>query len=143
MANEFRGFRFSGTLYGGKDATARIVQYPASAAGVLTKGDTVSLARSGRVALGATDASTFVGVVAATKNYAVAEMVPVIVNHDAVWEVYDPNARIKGATLDVSGATGAQTVAASSNADLINVESTSADELSRVMFSRAETVLGF
>ena len=46
-----------------------------------------------------------------------------IVNPDAVYGTADANARAAGATLDLAGATGAQTVATSSNVDLVVVQS--------------------
>ena len=46
----------------------------------------------------------------------------VVVNPDAVYGVTDSNARQPGATLDISGATGAQTVAASANTEFVVVE---------------------
>jgi hypothetical protein len=43
--------------------------------------------------------------------------------------VYDPVARLKGATLDIAGTTGAQTIAASSNKEfVVFAESTAAEE---------------
>ena len=143
MANAFTGFKFGGTLYGGQDATPRITEYPAAAAANLTKGDAVVLGDANRVALGATGNSTFVGVVADGGTYAVGDMVSVIDNHDAIWLVYDQNARVMGANSDIAGATGAQTLAAASNNDFVHARSTGADELSAVMFVRGETRLGF
>lgn len=49
-------------------------------------------------------------------------LVKVIVNPDAVYAVADANARLAGATLDISGATGAQGVAASANTEFVVVE---------------------
>ena len=50
-------------------------------------------------------------------------LVKVIVNPDAVYaDANDTNARLAGATLDISGATGAQTLAASSNTEFVVVE---------------------
>ena len=60
------------------------------------------------------------GTVAGTDS---TTIVKVIVNPDAVYA--DPNdtvARLAGALLDISGATGAQTVAASSNTEFVVVE---------------------
>lgn len=58
------------------------------------------------------------GVVEATDSTTVLK---VITNPDAVYAVADANARLMGATLDISGATGAQTVAASSNTEFVVV----------------------
>ncbi len=49
-------------------------------------------------------------------------VVKVIVNPDAVYGCFDENARQPGATLDITGATGAQTVATSSNTEVVVVE---------------------
>jgi hypothetical protein len=50
-------------------------------------------------------------------------LVKVLVNPDAVYgDANDTSARLAGALLDVSGATGAQTVAASSNTEFVVVE---------------------
>ena len=50
-------------------------------------------------------------------------IVKVIVNPDAVYaDANDTSARLAGALLDVSGATGAQTIAASSNTESVGVE---------------------
>jgi len=50
-------------------------------------------------------------------------IVKVIVNPDAVYaDANDTVARLAGALLDISGATGAQTVAASSNTEFVVVE---------------------
>ena len=66
----------------------------------------------------ATDGSP--GVVAGTDS---TTIVKVLVNPDAVYgDANDTSARLAGATLDVSGATGAQTVAASSNTEFVVVE---------------------
>ena len=69
-------------------------------------------------------------------------VVKVIVNPDAVYGVFDENARQPGAALDISGATGAQTVAASSNKEFVVVERKmqTADE-TRVMISQADHYL--
>ena len=50
-------------------------------------------------------------------------IVKAIVNPDAVYaDANDTSARLAGATLDISGATGAQTVAASSNTEFVVIE---------------------
>ena len=101
----------------------------------LTVGDLVNV-ESGEIDLAATNDATLAGgfvgaedpgdsaisnpgVVAGTDSttYGLA-----IVSPDAVYGVADTSARLAGATLDLSGATGAQTVAASSNVDLVVVQ---------------------
>jgi len=62
----------------------------------------------------------------------------VITDWDAVYEVYDANARVIGATLDIAGTTGAMTVAASSNVDLLVVADSTASEPTLVMIAHGE-----
>ena len=101
-----------------------------------TRGDMMNVA-SGEVDLAATAdvglAGIFVGpenpddavdgkpgTVAGTDS---TTIVKVIVNPDAVYaDANDTSARLAGALLDISGATGAQTVAASSNTEFVVVE---------------------
>lgn len=98
----------------------------------LTKGDLVNL-ETGQIDLAATDDDALVGVVLETKAGTTAvSRAKVIVDEDAVYSVVDANARLAGATLDISGATGAQTVASSSNKDLVVVRESSATEATLV-----------
>jgi hypothetical protein len=57
---------------------------------------------------------------------------------DAVHDVTDPNARTKGETLDLTGATGAQGVAPSSNENLVVVVNCEATEETLVRVDRAK-----
>lgn len=99
-----------------------------------TKGDLMNL-ESGEVDLAVTTDTAIIGafvgpedpsdqksgspgVVAGTDS---TTIVKVITNPDAVYATADSNARLPGATLDISGATGAQTVATSSNTDVVVV----------------------
>ena len=59
------------------------------------------------------------GVVSGTDS---TTIIKAIANPDAVYGVNDANARQPGALLDISGATGAQTVGASSNTEFVVVE---------------------
>lgn len=94
----------------------------------LTKGDLVNL-ETGEVDLAATNDDALVGVAMETKaGTDSTTRIKVIVDEDAVYSVVDANARLAGATLDISGATGAQTVAASSNKDLVVARESSATE---------------
>ena len=52
-----------------------------------------------------------------------------------VYEIYDQNARVKGATLDLAGATGAMTVATSSNKEFVVVEASTATEPTLLRFN--------
>jgi len=104
----------------------------------LTKGDLVTL-ESGEIDLAATNDSTILGVVlntaAGTDSTTTYE---VIVDADAIYGVYDASARVKGATLDISGTTGAMTVTTSSNADVTVYAPSSADEETLVMITHGE-----
>jgi hypothetical protein len=74
------------------------------------------------------------GVVAGTDS---TTLVQVIANPDAVYaDPNDTNARLAGALLDISGATGAQTLASASNNEFVVVERKrqSSDE-TRVQFT--------
>lgn len=94
----------------------------------LTKGDIVNL-ESGQVDLGATNDDGLVGVVLETKAGTTAvTRIKCIVDEDAVYSVSDANARLAGATLDLTGATGAMSVTTSSNKDLLVARESSATE---------------
>lgn len=104
----------------------------------LTKGDILNL-ETGEVDLGATNDTTFIGVALQTKaGTDSTTRIEVISDWDAVYGVYDANARLTGATLDISGTTGAMTVAASSNVDLIVVAESTATEETLVMIAHGE-----
>ena len=101
----------------------------------LTKGDLVNL-ETGEVDLAATNDASLVGVVLETKaGTDSTTRIKVITDEDAVYSVTDANARLTGATLDISGATGAQTVATSSNKDLLVARESSATEPTLVRIS--------
>lgn len=139
----FYGFRFAGTLYGGVSAKPEIKKFTFKDTETLTKGDVLNL-ESGEVDLAATNDSGLIGVANETKAGTDSTTeIEVIVNHDAIWAVYDANARAVGANLDIAGTTGQMTVAADSNSDLVVVKASTADEPTYVMFVRAETALGF
>ena len=102
----------------------------------LTRGDMLNV-ESGEVDLCATGDAAIAGVFVGPENPNDAvdgkpgtvsgtdstTIVKVIVNPDAVYaDANDTSARLAGATLDISGATGAQTVAASSNTEFVGVE---------------------
>jgi hypothetical protein len=78
------------------------------------------------------------GVVAGTTAVTI---VKVITNPDAVYGVADNNARLVGAGLDITGTTGAQTVGADTDTDLVVVERKrqNADE-TRVMINPASHI---
>ena len=102
----------------------------------LTRGDLLNV-ESGEVDLAATGDAALAGIFVGPENPSDATdgspgivagtdsttIVKVLVNPDAVYaDANDTSARLAGATLDVSGATGAQTVASSSNTEFVVVE---------------------
>lgn len=85
----------------------------------LTKGDILNL-ETGEVDLGATADTNLLGAAQETKaGVDSTTKIEVITDDDAVYAVTDANVRAIGATLDLSGATGAQTVATSSNKEFV------------------------
>lgn len=101
----------------------------------LTKGDMVNL-ETGEIDLAATGDTALVGIVLETKAGTDSTTTyDCITDADAVYGVYDANARVKGATLDISGATGAQTVTTSSNKEFVVVEASTASEETLVRFN--------
>lgn len=129
------GFRYMYRLSGGVPTVQTLTIKDTE---TLTKGDLVNL-ESGEIDLAATGDAAILGVVlntaAGTNSTTTYE---VIVDEDAVYGVYDANARVIGATLDISGTTGAMTVAATSNADLTVVANSAADELTLVRITHGE-----
>jgi len=102
----------------------------------LTRGDLLNI-ESGEVDLAATGDAALAGIFVGPENPNDAvdgkpgtvsgtdstTLVKCIVNPDAVYaDPNDTSARLAGATLDVSGATGAQTVASSSNTEFVVIE---------------------
>lgn len=127
------GFKYMGRMSGQPDIILRL---KFADTGTLTKGDMIAL-DDGEAALAATDDSAILGVALETKAGTESETeIEVIAAPDAVYAVYDPNARAVGATLDLSGATGAQTVAASSNADFVVIAPSTADEWTLVIITQ-------
>ena len=135
MADTSAGFRYRGRV---SKMPPTIQTLTIKDSETLTKGDLVTL-ESGEIDLAATDDSTILGVVlntaAGTDSTTTYE---VIVDADAIYGVYDASARVKGATLDISGTTGAMTVAASSNADLTVYAPSSASDETLVMITHGE-----
>jgi hypothetical protein len=129
------GFKFEYRECGGNPT---ILDLPYKDAETLTKGDLLNL-ESGEVDLGATNDSAFLGIALETGlGVASTTMMRVITDDDAVYSVYDQNARLAGATLDIAGTTGAMTVAASSNVDLLVVATSGADERTLVKIAHGE-----
>jgi hypothetical protein len=104
----------------------------------LTKGDMVNL-ETGEIDLAATNDTALLGVVLETgAGTDSTTRKRVIVDTDAVYGVYDANARLAGATLDIAGTTGAMTIATSSNVDVMVVAESTATEETLVMIAHGE-----
>lgn len=132
MADTSAGFRFRGRKSGDKP-TIQDVTFKDTE--TLSKGDMGNL-ESGQVDLGATGDTNFLGLIMETQaGTSATTKAKIIVDADAIYAVYDPVARVKGATLDLSGATGAQTVAASSNKEFVVYADSSASEETLVCFN--------
>jgi len=126
------GFTFAYRLSGGAPTIQNLLFKDTE---TLTKGDLVNL-ETGEVDLLATGDTAALGVVLETKaGTGSTTYIDVITDADAVYEVTDANARLKGATLDVAGATGAMTVATSSNKNFVVQEPSSATQPTRVRFN--------
>lgn len=125
------GFHFAYRLHGGAPT---IREFTFADTETLTKGDMVELESDGEIDLAASDDDALLGVVQETKSGTTGvTTIKVICDDDAVYAVYDANARVMGALLDITGATGAMTVAADSDHDLIVVANSAADEPTLVM----------
>ena len=134
MADTSAGFRYRYRMCGGQPTIQKFV---AASAATYHKGDMVSLA-SGECEISATDDGyKILGAVCETTVCdgvaTTGTQIQVITDADAVYGVYDANARLMGAPLDVSGATGAMTVATAANYDLLVVAPSSATEETLVM----------
>ena len=129
------GFKYMGRDGGGPD---KWVEIPFKDTETLSKGDLIN-AESGEADLGATGDAAFLGAAMETKEGTDSTtLIKVYSAADAIYAVYDPNARLLGATLDIAGTTGAMTIAASSNADLIVYAPSTADEWTLVMINHGE-----
>lgn len=132
MADTSLGFRFRYRMCGAPPTIQDIV---AADTATYHKGDVVNL-ESGEADPAVTTDANLLGVVAETKACTDSTTrVQVIVDGDAVYGVYDANARVKGATLDIAGTTGAYTIGASSNKELVVVADSAADEETLVRFN--------
>lgn len=119
------GFTFRFLIGGGKPDVQRLTFKDTE---TITKGDLVNL-ESGEVDLAATADTNLLGAaeetVAGTDS---TSKIDVITNPDAVYAVVDNNARVKGATLDLTGSTGAQGVTTSSNKEFVVHADSAADQ---------------
>lgn len=129
------GFTFRYRLSGGAPTIQTLVFQDTE---TLTKGDIVSI-QGGVVDLGATNDTNFAGIALQTKAGTTnVSTIDIITDKDAVYGVDDLVARLQGATLDIAGATGAMTVAASFNVDLTVVAGSTATEETLVKFAPGE-----
>jgi hypothetical protein len=129
------GFTFRYRLSGGAP-TIQVLK--AKNTETLTKGDILTL-DTGEVDLAATNDAAFLGACLDTGARTDSTTdVYFISDADAVYGVADANARLQGATLDIAGTTGAMTVAASSNVDLVVVAPSSATQETLVRFANGE-----
>ena len=94
----------------------------------LSKGDLANL-ESGEIDLAATADTNLLGVILETQaGVDSTTKAKVVTDADAVYGVTDANARVKGATLDLTGSTGSQGVTTSSNKEFVVVAASSATE---------------
>lgn len=129
------GFRFMYRLSGGQPTIQKLTFKDTE---TLYKGDLVNL-ESGEIDLAATNDAALVGVVLKTTSGTDSTtQVECITDADAVYAVYDANARAIGATLDITGSAGAMGVTTSSNADVQVVADSTADEWTLVMINHGE-----
>lgn len=135
MADTSAGFRFRYRLSG---APPTIQTLTCKDTETLSRGDLANL-ESGEIDLAATNDTALVGAILETKAGTDSTTTyQVITDFDAVYGVYDANARAIGATLDITGTTGAQTVTTSSNVDVIVVANSTASEETLVMIAHGE-----
>ena len=126
------GFTFAYRLSGGQPTVKKIVMKDTE---TLTKGDLANL-ETGQIDLGATADAKFLGAVQETVAGTTAvTKVEVITDADAVYSVTDANARVEGATLDLTGATGAQGVTTSSNKEFVVVATCTSTQPTLVRFN--------
>lgn len=132
MADTSLGFRYKGRVSGGEPTIQDLLCKDTE---TLSKGDMANL-ESGEIDLGATADTNFLGVILETQAGTDSTIrYRVIVDPDAIYAVYDANARLKGATLDIAGATGAQTIATSSNKEFVVYAESTADQETLVVFN--------
>lgn len=130
------GFHWRYNAYGGQPIIKQFVMKDTE---TLTVGDMLNL-ESGEVDLGVTADTALVGAMASADDPKAERntshertpgkvagvdsttVVRAYINPDAVYGCVDANARNAGVTLDLSGATGAQTVGASVNTEFVTVE---------------------
>ncbi len=127
------GFRIRGRISGGPIHYQDIV---AQDTGTYTKGDLVNV-ETGELDLGAAADTALIGPVMETvSTTASTTKVRVATDPDIILGVYDAAARVIGATLDLSGATGAQTITTSSQKDFVVYATKTATEETLLIFNQ-------
>lgn len=137
------GFKYSHRLSGGTPTIIEIVSSDAT----LNVGDLVNV-ESQKLDLAVTNDTALLGAVMAPGDPLLADgdtisgmdtttdTVFVCVDPDAVYSVVDNNARKLGDVLDITGGTGAQSVGAPTNNDLVVVAPSTASQKTKVMISQ-------
>jgi len=134
MADTSKGFRYRGRMYG-DSSNPTIHDVLAADTATYYKGDVVNL-ESGEADPAVTTDANLLGVVAETiAATASTTRVKVIVDADALYGVYDANARVEGATLDIAGSANAYTIGASANKELVVFADSPADKETVVRFN--------
>ncbi len=132
MTDTSAGFRIRGRLTGKEIHYQDIVVKDTA---TYTQGDIVSV-DTGEVTIATAALTAMIGPVMETVSGTDSTTkVRVCVDPDVIMEVYDANARLIGATLDVSGTTGAMTVTTSSEADFVVYATSTATEPTLVIFN--------
>lgn len=137
MADTSLGFRYRGRKSGGPPTVQKLYCKDNE---TLTRGDMANL-ETGEIDLGAAADTNFLGMIQETKvGVDSTTQYQVIVDSDAIYGVYDANARKKGATLDIAGATGAQTITTSSGKEFVVFADSAATEETLVCFNTGKHV---
>ena len=125
MADTSAGFKYRYRLDGGEPTIQTLVFKDTE---TITKGDLVTL-ETGVADPTVSDDDGILGVALETKAGTTAvSTIKVITDYDAVYGVYDATARAMGTVLDVTGLTGAMTLAADVHHDVIVVAPSAATE---------------
>ncbi len=128
------GFKFEGRQSG---APPTVQKFYFKDTETIYKGDMVNM-ESGEIDLAATGDTAIIGIALQTlSGVDSTTLMEVITDFDALYSVYDANARTVGTLLDLTGSAGAQTVTTSSNGNFIVVANSSADERTLVKLSTA------
>jgi hypothetical protein len=137
------GFQFMGYITGQKEPVIR--KYKFADTETLTKGDAINVDTSGYVDLFATGGDVgLIGVANETvSGTTLVTEIEVILDFQGMglWAIYDANARVEKAELDITGTTGAQTLSADGDSDVMVAFNSSATEPTVVRFAGRATGL--